>query len=373
MRLIFKGDGGISNFTQALDEVVTEGPIAVATPYLNPEYLAYLVESKEWRLLTDLDECLVNMNIKERAQFQRLFTDNKDKMRDYPLLHAKVVVGRRKAFLGSANITRHGLGKRQEAAVLLSDQRSVEELLVWFDGLWERAEELSIEKLKTRLTRLPQNREINRQANSSRSRTIDSECTIPWKRKLKYTRTDIPEIVRRKHLVEAIARAPSRNWIEQYFELLERAIRASGLDNDDRRILTSCTQDKQINLTINRCYALTSFRKRNSIGMILPQNCQVSQYQGINVLRYKPGDPFKLFTRKKGNDPYIYVEFTAKGDDLSTIPEDMVNSWLSAVSVQSGGWDESLYRKYHEPLVYRAAVDMRFRKRLIDEAFGGRS
>jgi hypothetical protein len=373
MRLIFKGDGGISNFTQALDEVVTEGPVAVAAPYLNPEYLAYLVENKEWRLLTDFDECFRNMSIKERAQFQRLFMDNEDKMRHYPLLHAKVVVGQRKAFIGSANITKHGLGKRQEVAVLLSDQGSVEELLVWFDGLWRRAEELSIEKLKTRLTRLPQNREVNRQANSSRSKMIDSECEIPWKHKLEYAQTDVPELARRKHLVETIARAPSRHWIEQYFELLERAIQVSGLRNDDPRIVTSCTQAKNINLTINRCYVLTSFRKRNSIGMILPQNFQVKQYREINICHYKPNEPFKLFTRKAGRDPYIYVEFTVKNDDLSNIPEDILNSWLSVVSIQPNGWDESRYRKSHEPLVYRTAIDKMFRKRFIDEAFGGRN
>lgn len=64
-------------------------------------------------------------------------------------LHAKVYLGATAAVLGSANASKDGLGLCDdgsgwnEACALIDDPDAIAQLVDWFDGLWERAADLS--------------------------------------------------------------------------------------------------------------------------------------------------------------------------------------------------------------------------------------
>jgi hypothetical protein len=372
MRLVIHdGEKGISNFAKVLEEVVAEGPIAVATPYLKPEYLAHLVNGKEWRLLTDLNECLGSMNTRECAQFHRLFVDDADKIKHYPLLHAKVVIGRRKAFIGSANLTESGLGRREEVSVLIDDQGVVGELLAWFDRLWRQAYKPKIKEIKTCWAKLSRHQGTKRPKKSFRSKVSDTSYKIPWKQKLEYKQADIPEVTRRDHLMATIALAPSKEWIDDYCELMKEAIDVTGLASEDPRIVTTCPKEKTIRLNINNRLVLSAYYEDYSaVGFILPRDFTFDSELERRIIKYNPDDSFRPITKNENIETTpIFVSF--KVSRMRDIPAYVIELWKEEVVREVGLRKRSPYKDHHEPLVYRAAMDNAFRKRLVDEAFGG--
>ena len=64
-------------------------------------------------------------------------------------LHAKVLLGTKKALVGSANFSSNGLNLEgtelsgwQEAGLLTSDPRQINDIRKWFDALWEQSRDI---------------------------------------------------------------------------------------------------------------------------------------------------------------------------------------------------------------------------------------
>lgn len=80
-----------------------------------------------------------------------------------------------------------------------------------------------------------------------------------------------------------------------------------------------------------------------------------------------------MITNKKGNDPYRDVSFIIDNNDIRLLPAELLDQWERIVKEQPHMGYAPLpnVKRVHNPLVYRAAVDLDFRKQLLDEAFGG--
>ncbi len=84
-----------------------------------------------------------------------------------------------------------------------------------------------------------------------------------------------------ERLIKTLQQAPSREWIEQYLDLVKEVIEFAELENDDPRLVLSLKRRRNLPVTINGRYVLYGFRKyKPLVGFIFPhdykicQNCQ---------------------------------------------------------------------------------------------------
>lgn len=144
MRLIYhpiESKNHISRFDKALLEVATKAPILkLASPYIGLSYLTRITEeSLDWLLLSDIEAWLQSGNRKHRVRCWEFISNNLDRIRHIPNLHAKVAIGNNLLFLGSANFTNTGIQSRTELSVLIDELSVVNEAITWFNDLWKIA------------------------------------------------------------------------------------------------------------------------------------------------------------------------------------------------------------------------------------------
>jgi hypothetical protein len=144
MRLIYhpiESKNQISRFDKALLQVATKAPILrLASPYIGLSYLTRITEeSSDWLLLSDIEAWLQSGNRKHRVRCWEFISNNLDRIRHIPNLHAKVAIGNNLLFLGSANFTNTGIQSRTELSVLIDELSIVNEAITWFNDLWKIA------------------------------------------------------------------------------------------------------------------------------------------------------------------------------------------------------------------------------------------
>src|SRR5437763_739755 len=128
------GPGSVSPFDAAMLRIARAGSVRLACPYIGLGYLGRVIgQSPAWWLLTDFEEWLRSQDQKQREKVYDFLVQDRDKIRHYPQLHAKVAIGSRLAMVGSANFTDAGIRRRTEVSVLLRDELQVQELTDWFD------------------------------------------------------------------------------------------------------------------------------------------------------------------------------------------------------------------------------------------------
>jgi phosphatidylserine/phosphatidylglycerophosphate/cardiolipin synthase-like enzyme len=136
--------GAVSPFDEALLRIARAGNVRLACPYIGLGYLDRVVgQTPSWLLLTDVEEWLRSQNRIQRKKVYQFLVRNRDRIRHYPRLHAKVAIGTRFALLGSANFTNAGIQRRTELSALFEEEPQVQELTEWFDQQWEDAYELN--------------------------------------------------------------------------------------------------------------------------------------------------------------------------------------------------------------------------------------
>ncbi len=370
--LAHSADAEESVFERALVRIFGEGQLDIACPYLDPGYLERLTVGVDWRLITDGDESLGALAGDARAGLLAFFADHPKRVRHKSLLHAKVFIGATKALVGSSNLTSNGLLKRDEVGLLV-DGPLVDELRVWFDELWSKSIPFTLDEASKRKVKEKRERssvQEGRVLPDNASRKTYLKSVIKGRRKKRDR--PCPHEDHRERLLAAIGRSPSREWIDGYFDLLKRAIEETGLSNDDKRLVT--TTPKEINtirLNINNRQVLSAYhRGANAIGFILPRSFVITSDLMSRKTKYNPEDPFRPVGKDEAleNTPYFFA-FTT--EVLSDIPQDFLAVWQREVVRNVSIRNASPYKDHHNPLVYRAAVDLDFRKQLLDEAFGG--
>jgi len=166
-------------------------------------------------------------------------------------------------------------------------------------------------------------------------------------------------------LVETVSRAPNRGWIESYFELAEDLISETGLRSDDPRLVMSLPNKGTLPVTVNNRYVLVAFRGGESTTeFILPANQGgVHKY----VSRAARDGRFNAIYDENESDRPWFVRF--EGDPQDAVDDEFRRFWLTAVKTEMKRIDKSPYRRYHEPVTYRAVEDSEYRKQVFDEAF----
>lgn len=126
-----------SVFDKAISEICTNNAVKLVSPYIGIDYLQRITAlSADWKLISDVNEWLSSSSAGDRLKIANFIKSNFEKIHHYNELHAKVVIGQDRAYLGSANLTSSGLLRRTEMGILIDDEILLQELNAWFDENW---------------------------------------------------------------------------------------------------------------------------------------------------------------------------------------------------------------------------------------------
>lgn len=172
-----------------------------------------------------------------------------------------------------------------------------------------------------------------------------------------------------KKLIEIFKQSPNRDWIEQYLDLIKEIIECGQLKNNDPRLVLSLSQRKNLSVTINRRYVLSGFRKSKPlVGFIFLYDFpQISQLMSLAVSPEFSSYQYKPHVGEIAEQaPYFLA---LEGFPQSLLTAEQKTAWKQAIISELERCQSSPYKKYHEPIVYQAAVDMNYREVLLNQLF----
>ena len=86
--------GGISPFDKTIRKICKNQKVHITCPYISIDYIQNILElCPEWKLISDIIEWLRSNTDDSRRKIINFVIDNKDRIRHYPDLHAKVIIG----------------------------------------------------------------------------------------------------------------------------------------------------------------------------------------------------------------------------------------------------------------------------------------
>lgn len=346
-----------SPFEDALVRLSDDATLDIVCPYLGLDVLQSITDrARTWRLVTDVQEWF-RSHSGERRELLEFVRSNSGSIHDCRGLHAKVLVGNGAGLVGSANVTYSGLARNPEMAVLFEETAEVDELATWFEDLWRRTRAPDFDDLDAYLT------ETKRLETEERSSPVLPDAGPSIEASLQRLDESTIEVDETAHsrLVDTVSQAPSREWMEAYFDWVAEVIECTGLDESDERIATTVpVSSSRLPVNVNHRYVLAAFPRQERIGIILP-----SESSALDELEEFVSD-FGPFSTDSDEDPY-WFEFP--GDPAEFISEDINADWREIVREESQRGERSEYRAHHEPAAYKVAVDDQYREDVLDRAF----
>lgn len=322
-----------SPFWTAVEQVMMDSKtLRVACPYLAPAYVEELVDSvEEWRLVTDVQAWTRVYGGEKEAAIKSFVANHEERIRHYPGLHAKAVVGDESAVFGSANLTRNGMVERQEMSVRMTASERVSELQEWFDDVWTAGKQIEKGVLPTERT------------------TVD-----PHRREQDGDALDV---------FERLERAPNREWVESLLDVMREAVQIANLGEGDPRLVTSAAQDDRLVVTVNSRYVCAGYLDGPpEVGFILANESDAVDEVVRNV---HPSDYYRFSTRD-GRDPH-WVRFDRHPEEA--LPPEVRPAWEAAIEKEVERGTRSQYREHHDGRVYRLIVDDDYRDQVMAEVF----
>jgi len=369
-------DDGVSPFDTVITEMVEGQELHIACPYLGLDYLQRIItRSSGWRLLTDVQEWLASHASESRPHIVDFILANGDRVRHCKDLHAKVLIAGKQALAGSANFTTKGITRRVEVSVLFDSCEHVQELRAWFDLLWSQTAPVAEANLRSCASNMP----------PPSFETAALPCTFPGvASQLRQSTSVSGSADAETRLIARLRLAPNRQWAESWLDLAKELIEVAELDADDPRLEMSLPQGKFLPITINRRYVLTAFRIDEGqhekrwlipdyidppghavVELILPASMKDRIDRLPGVIRHSSFDPG--FAGETTENTPRFVSFS-QAFNFDFAPE-VLEGWQQAVLAECRHQRVSNFRKYHEPVVYRAATDFTYRHGLLDRTF----
>lgn len=359
---------GVSPFDKVIREITEDREVLIACPYIEPNYLKEVTqETGGWRLLTDVQAWLSIHGRAKREDVREFLMQNDEQVRHVTDLHAKVIISDDYALIGSANFTTKGLTGRTEMSVLIDEEDTIDELTQWYEKLWSIYQPPDTGKIETYI----ENSSSTPSPARNRSDVSFSSVKSPGKASLSYSDSD--DIGNNEDdsedghekLVERVSKAYGSDWIDSYFDLLDDLISATGLPNDDPRLVTSLPQKGTIPVTINNRYVLVAFRgKDNRTEFIIPPD---SHRLDVYTNRADYSGRFNSIYGEDESEAPWFIGFDRHPTEA--VDREFVEDWIDAACREIDRAEASPYKKHHEPLVYEAARNRDYRRRVIEEAF----
>jgi hypothetical protein len=167
-----------------------------------------------------------------------------------------------------------------------------------------------------------------------------------------------------ERLVDVVSKAPSREWIEDFFEYAHELLSYEEIDHhegDDRLVIS--VQSDRIAITMNSRYVLVAFFNKERTGFIVREGSgQIDDLVESSEGHYS----FKTLQNEEDKPPE-WVEFS---DAAEYLEDDSIRqNWLTASSIEFDRWSASPYKDSHEPLAQRMATDTEYRDEVLNDAF----
>jgi PLD-like domain len=372
IRLIYHiANDGLSPFDEAIHSIVNNNSdVCIVCPYLSLNYLQRIfLLNRSWRILTDVEEWLSSSSYESRQKIQGFVNQNSDSIRHCKDLHAKVIFAGDKALLGSANFTEKGITGRIEVSVLFEAEPQVEELKKWFENLWVQASPVLLSELDAYINSLPKPgkiEEIKKLTSNIPPIQAYLKDINPIKPCFKDIQNNPEQYGLYNRLIATIRKAPSREWIEGYFDLLQELIDFTGLFDGDPRLVLSITNELRLRTTINKRYVLGAFYKRKlTTGLIFKSDFnQLSHMLSIaaDAERCLPS-----FSGETSETTPFFIHFEGLPQNLLTSKQKQ--AWKNAALLEVSHGSASSYRKHHASIVYQVATNGECRSVVLNEAF----
>ncbi|MCZ7385867.1 MAG: phospholipase D-like domain-containing protein [Candidatus Methanoperedens sp.] len=370
VKLIYHGKesskGGTSPFDKAIAEIVKNKNVCIVCPYIGIDYFDRIIQlANTWHLVTDVEAWIISHNPKARQDIKNFIKKNFSNIHHYKNIHAKVIVTDNMAFMGSSNFTIKGITRRVEMSVLIEEKEQIDELKKWFRGLWDESkcvEHQELDRYVSSILSLP-SPDLNKPEISLTSNAPAIKANLV---DIGSTDTPVKNIIKNnqeshKRLIECIKLTLNRNWIDDYFDMAKELIEFTGLTVDDPRLVMSITKSGKIPITINQRWVLKPYYKGN-LGLIMPLEYDSQNYDTDGVVYEEE----ELFFKNKIHEAR-WLEFERK--NKIEFSEGIKNYWKQAVFAELERGKKSGFKKFHEPVVYEAVMNLSYRTKLLDEAF----
>jgi hypothetical protein len=368
--------GGVSPFDEALGRIAEGADVRLACPYISLNYLCdLLARTANWRLLTDAEAWLSSVAHTARPDVLAWVRANEGRVRHCERLHAKALIAQSRAVVGSANFTRSGLTRNHELAVELSGEAEVRELSAWFDALWAEAAPPRADELERFRDALPVDRPRATERLTSTVPEVNASLRVE---------ASEPGTATEQQIAARFALAPSREWVDSFLDLANEMIAFTGLGADDARLAVTLPQGPFLPITINRRYVLCAMRLERgshnkrydapdfkipsdqaSVELILPAATPegVQQHEGrFRTSRFDPWAKGETET----NVP-LFLSFVRPAP--IRFERAIRDVWREAVLAECDHGRTSPFRRFHQPALYRAITDAKYRRQLLDLAF----
>ena len=363
-------DGGVSPFDTAIREIIAGEDVLFASPYITLNYFEGVIDdTASWRLLTDMEAWLDNYRRSERETIREFVARHHERIRDVRNLHAKAVIGETGALVGSANLTRTGLGRRDELGVRFDEPERIAELREWFEKLWNESSPAKLDAIDERIqTSSPVPSSASGSSATSipsESRRVSASLTTSGRSNRRTSETtDVASEGTHRRLIERVGKAQSRNWIDQHFDVFEELLSVTELAEDDPILVASIPKSGGIHITINNRYVLAMMRPTQSqTSFILSDDTD-----GLSELISQATKHERFSDTSDEPSPHLL----AFDNGLEQIADPSFRrGWLKAILNEvDNRAEKARWRSKHEPVVYRAAVNHDYRERVLNEAFG---
>lgn len=167
-------------------------------------------------------------------------------------------------------------------------------------------------------------------------------------------------------LLSRISQSPGLDWVNAYLDLLKQIIQDLKIEPHNPRLVTSMAKGNWfLPVSVNNRYVLGGDKRSPGwpAGLIYGP-----EYEGQARIR-KSYPPYFRFDSLRGEGVGTPFFLNAGEPGMVSSDKELVDGWISAVQTELQRARSSPYRKYHQPVVYRAAVDLAFREKLLKEAF----
>ncbi|MFC7129168.1 phospholipase D family protein [Haloferax chudinovii] len=369
-RFIYHSEGSYDSAESPFDEAIRDTAdaenVRIVCPYINPSYLkSILAPANDWRIVTDVEAWIGTFGGSTRDEIRELIATNREQIHHFPNVHAKAVLSDDSAVIGSANLTEKGIFGRTEMGIQFTAESKIDELNEWFTRLWSESDSVDSGELDEFVESSPSTPTTHTESGTSLSsdapqvNAIFVDDTEPTTKEI-----DANEEVH-DTLVNRVQQAPNRGWAVDFFGLLNDLIAATGLAEDDARLVTSIAQNDRIAVSINNRYVLGAFFSGEpTTGFIVGADTE-----NVDEL-IETADEHMAFNALSGeatDETPHWVEFT--GEPKRMVSQSFRRAWISAVYDQLEQASGSPYQDSHEPLVFRAGVEEEYREQILRDAY----
>lgn len=358
---------GESQFDRAIRETADSEKVWIVCPYIRPAYLkSILRDVVEWRILTDVEAWVGTFHGDSREEIKKLIEEYRERIHHFGNVHAKVILSEDSAVIGSMNLTNKGIRRRTEMGVQFYEEEKIAEIQEWFSRLWSESSSVDLEELAEFVRTSPSASSTYSQPPASLSSDAP-RVNARFVDDIESPAGESVDVDNESHeaLVKRVQLAPSREWANAFFGLMSDLIAATGLPEDDPRLVTGIAQDDRITLSINTRMALGAFfSEEPKVGFIIGNGAE-----NIDWLIEKSDDdlPFHAQSGEIEEETPHWVEY--EGEPERMVTPTFRREWMKAAIREIERSSGSIHQESHEPPVYQAAVNQSYRNQVLREAF----